>query len=334
MPAPALRTAVAGTQVSTLQRPGLEDLDITLIALPEDRNDPNVLSRMPLKFTNTGAPITLASIGGIGESQSPGQIKRYDRQRALTITGSVVGRSAGDVTTDIQKTIATQVQMPPDYVVQMLGQAENQSSGFASLFSALGLAIVLIYMLMVALYESFAQPLAIMFSLPVSMVGALGGLFLTGNTVNIFSLLGIIMLMGLVTKNAILLVDFADNLRKQGYTRNDALVEAGRLRLRPILMTTAAVVFAMVPFVLKLEPGAESRAPMAAAVMGGVISSTLLTLVLVPTMYTYLDSLEAFVRRQFSRRRRRTEERRAPGVLGVPPAPCEPGQECMPSGGK
>ncbi len=137
-----------------------------------------------------------------------------------------------------------------------------------------------------------------MFSLPVAMVGAFGGLFLTGNTFNIFSLLGIIMLMGLVTKNAILLVDFTDILRSRGYARDEALVEAGRLRLRPIVMTTASVVFAMIPFVLKLGAGAESRAPLAATVMGGVISSTLLTLVLVPTMYTYLDSLEVFVRRR------------------------------------
>jgi hydrophobic/amphiphilic exporter-1 (mainly G- bacteria), HAE1 family len=328
----ALRTAIAGTQVSTLQRPGLADLDITLIATENTRNDPNALSQLPLKFTKGGTPITLASIGGIAESQAPGQIKRYDRARSLTITGSVVGRSSGDVASDIQKAINTQVELPPDYSVQMLGQAQQQQSGFGSLFSALALALALIYMLLVALYESFAQPLAIMFSLPVSRVGALGGLFLTGNTVNIFSLLGIIMLMGLVTKNAILLVDFADNLRKRGYARNDALVEAGRLRLRPILMTTAAVVFAMVPFVLKLEPGAESRAPMAAAVMGGVISSTLLTLVLVPTMYTYLDTLEEFVRRQFARRPRRVAERRALGALGA--RPCEPGQDCVPSGGK
>ena len=160
-----------------------------------------------------------------------------------------------------------------------------------------------------------------MFSLPVSLVGAFGGLFLTGNTLNIFSLLGIIMLMGLVTKNAILLVDFTDILRKRGYARNEALVEAGRLRLRPILMTTASVVFAMIPFVLKLEAGAESRAPLAAAVIGGVISSTLLTLVLVPTMYTYLDSLEAFVRREVFHMEPRWAEEPAPEPSRNP-SPC------------
>ncbi len=216
-----------------------------------------------------------------------------------------------------------------------------------ALFSALSLSIIMIYMLMAVLYESFVEPLVIMFSLPVAMVGAFGGLFLTGNTFNIFSLLGIIMLMGLVTKNAILLVDFTDILRKRGYSRTEALVEAGRLRLRPIVMTSAAVVFAMIPFVLKLEPGAESRAPLAAAVMGGVISSTLLTLVLVPTAYTYLDNLEAFVRRKvFHLEPRWPEEpvpefQPQPGLQPVPGVqPAVPGYvgygapETEPSGGK
>jgi hydrophobic/amphiphilic exporter-1 (mainly G- bacteria), HAE1 family len=293
----ALRWAVAGTQVSTLQRQGLADLDITLIADEQSRNDPTALAQLPLKFNKTtGTAITLGNIGQIVQDEAPGQIKRYNRQRSLTVTGSVAGRSLGSVVTDILKAVNKQAPLPQDYTLQMLGQAQQQSNSFGEMTSALGLSIILIYMLMVALYESLSQPLAIMFSLPVSLVGALGGLALTGNTLNIFSMLGIIMLMGLVTKNAILLVDFTDILRKQGYSRNDALVEAGRLRLRPILMTTASVVFAMVPFVLKLEAGAESRAPLAAAVMGGVISSTLLTLVLVPTMYTYLDSLESFVR--------------------------------------
>ena len=170
-----------------------------------------------------------------------------------------------------------------------------------------------------------------MFALPVSLVGAFGGLFLTGNTLNVFSILGIIMLMGLVTKNAILLVDFTDVLRKRGYARNEALVEAGRLRLRPILMTTSTVVMAMIPFLLTSEPGAESRAPLAAAVIGGLISSTLLTLVLVPTAYTYLDSLEQFVMRSLARRRMPQPELQ-PMPRGV--RPCEPWPECTVTQGK
>jgi HAE1 family hydrophobic/amphiphilic exporter-1 len=144
-------------------------------------------------------------------------------------------------------------------------------------------------MLMVALYESWLTPFAIMFSLPVALVGAFLGLYVTGNTFNIFSLIGMIMLMGLVGKNAILLVDFFTNLRRQGMERTEAILEAGFVRLRPIMMTTCTVIFAMLPLALKLEEGGESRAPLAVVIIGGVISSTMLTLVLVPSVYTILD---------------------------------------------
>jgi HAE1 family hydrophobic/amphiphilic exporter-1 len=294
----ALRTALSGMQLSTLQRDNEPEVDITLITPAEARADANLLERLPLKFTRGGTPVTIGQIGYLERSDAPAQINRYNRARALTVTGSVSGRSSGDVSRDITDAVKKAITLPEGYQITQVGDAEAQQESFGSMVSALGLSIILIYMLMVGLFESFTQPLAIMFSLPVAMVGAFGGLLLTGNTLNIFSMLGIIMLMGLVTKNAILLVDFTDILRKRGMGRHEALVEAGRLRLRPILMTTAALVFAMIPFVLKLEAGAESRAPLAAVVIGGTISSTLLTLVLVPTMYTYLDSLEALIRRR------------------------------------
>jgi HAE1 family hydrophobic/amphiphilic exporter-1 len=160
------------------------------------------------------------------------------------------------------------------------------------------LGIILIYMLLVALFQSWLHPLAIMFSLPVTLVGAFGGLWLTGNTLNLISLLGIILLMGVVTKNAILLVDFTNVLRtERGYQRKEALVEAGRLRIRPILMTTAAIVFALLPLLLGTGAGAESRAPLAAVVIGGNISSTMLTLIIVPVVYTFLDSMGGMTNR-------------------------------------
>ena len=318
-----LRTAIAGAQASTYKREGQSDLDITLVTNEQTRNNTSELARLPLKFSKTGAPITLGQVASIEQADGPAQIKRYNRQRTLTITGSVVGRSSGDVSRDINDAVAKKLQLPPGYRVAQVGQAEQQQSSFGSLLSALFLSILLIYMLMVALYESVVQPLAIMFSLPVAMVGAFTGLFITGNTLNIFSLLGIIMLMGLVTKNAILLVDFTDILRERGYPRHQALVEAGRLRLRPILMTTAAMVCAMIPFVLKLEAGAESRAPLAAAVMGGLISSTMLTLVLVPTVYTYLDSIETLVRVKIMRQAPRFVEKdqKKPAAPGEKVAP-------------
>jgi hydrophobic/amphiphilic exporter-1 (mainly G- bacteria), HAE1 family len=315
----ALRTALSGVQISTLQRVNQPELDLTLVANEEARQQAEEMARLPLKFTKSGVPIMLGQIGQLVKSDAPAQINRYNRERTLTVTGGVMGRSSGDVATDVTTAVRKAIPIPAGYRVELVGQAEEQQSSFASMISALGLSIVLIYMLMVALYESFMQPLAIMFSLPVAMVGAFVGLLVTGNTLNIFSMLGIIMLMGLVTKNAILLVDFTDILRKRGMPRHEALVEAGRLRLRPILMTTSALVFAMIPFVLKLEAGAETRAPLAAVVIGGTISSTLLTLVLVPTMYTYLDSLEAFIRRKVLRQSSRFVAQ--PAVHGIEQQP-------------
>src|SRR5919202_746814 len=181
--------------------------------------------------------------------------------------------------------------MPAGYRAMFIGQVDQLDQARSALLAALAISIVLIYMLLVGLYESWLHPLAIMFSLPVALVGAFGALILTGNTFNLFSMIGIIMLMGLVATNAILVVDFTNTLRGRGLARNAAIMEAGPTRLRPIVMTTCTVVFSMIPLALKLEEGAESRAPMAVVLIGGVITSTLLTLVLVPVMYTYLDDL-------------------------------------------
>jgi HAE1 family hydrophobic/amphiphilic exporter-1 len=155
--------------------------------------------------------------------------------------------------------------------------------------NAIVLAIALVYILLVALYQSWLQPLAIMFSLPVTLVGAFGGLWLTGNTLNLISLLGIVLLTGVVTKNAILLVDFTNQLRDEGLARKEALARAGRLRLRAVLMTTLTLVFALTPLLLGTGAGSETRAPLAAVVIGGTISSTVLTLILVPVVYNFFD---------------------------------------------
>jgi HAE1 family hydrophobic/amphiphilic exporter-1 len=179
------------------------------------------------------------------------------------------------------------------------------------------LSVVLVYMLMVALFESWLTPFAIMFSLPVALVGAFAGLYLSGNTFNIFSMIGTIMLMGLAGKNAILLVDFTNNLRGQGMERSEALIHAGFIRLRPILMTTATIVFAMLPLALKLEEGGESRSPLAVVVMGGVVSSTVLTLVLVPSVYSILDDAKVGVGRLRERIRSVGRTQRAP-ILPAP----------------
>jgi HAE1 family hydrophobic/amphiphilic exporter-1 len=173
----------------------------------------------------------------------------------------------------------------------------QETLGYAT--SALGLAVVFIYLILASQFHSFLQPLAIMVSLPLSLVGVLLALLAWRSTLNIFSIIGFIMLMGLVTKNAILLVDFVNQARGRGMARAEAIVEAARVRLRPILMTTAAMVFGMLPLALGLGEGSEARAPMAHAVIGGVIASTLLTLLIVPVVFTYLDDLGSRLRRLF-----------------------------------
>ncbi|HLG51064.1 MAG TPA: efflux RND transporter permease subunit, partial [Chloroflexota bacterium] len=189
------------------------------------------------------------------------------------------------------------LSLPPGVTITMGGNTQAQSETFSQLFQALGLSILLMYMLMVALYESLLYPFVIMLSLPLAVVGAIGGLWLTGNTLNMISLIGMIMLTGLVGKNAILLVDYTNTLRRRGLERNAAILQAGPTRLRPILMTTAAMVVAMLPSALRIGEGAELRAPLAVVVIGGLLTSTLLTLVFIPAVYTIFDDLQGWIGR-------------------------------------
>ncbi len=301
----ALRTAIGGDTVNTqLQIEGQSGIAITVLANRDLRNDLTALGAIPVPVglnsgTGTssssaasGAPPTvrLDQVAELETDNAPTQIARSARQREVTIQANMVGSSVGDAARTIRAQLA-QIPMPPGFRFLWVGQVDQLDQARTALLSALSISILLIYMLLVALYESWLHPLAIMFSLPVALVGAFGGLLLTGNTFNLFSMIGMIMLMGLVAKNAILLVDYTNTLRQRGLDRNSALLEAGRTRLRPIIMTTATMVFSMIPLALKMEEGAESRAPIAVVLLGGLITSTLLTLVLVPVMYTYLDDL-------------------------------------------
>ena len=189
--------------------------------------------------------------------------------------------------------------MPPGYRVVFSGEAEDMAESFGYLGEALLLAVIFVYLILAAQFESFIDPLAIMFSLPLAIVGMAGMLYLTGDTISIISLIGLIMLMGLVTKNAILLVDFTKTLRSQGVSRREAIIRAGRRRLRPILMTTLAMIFGMLPLALALGAGSEMRAPMGRAVIGGLMTSTALTLLVVPVVYTFLDDFGAWMVRQW-----------------------------------
>jgi hydrophobic/amphiphilic exporter-1 (mainly G- bacteria), HAE1 family len=285
--AQALRTSFDGTVVTQLRPPGEDPIDIRVLASDNARADAADVGALPL-LGQDGTVVRLDQVATIDHDAGPAQVRRINRQGVVEVTANVAGRSLGDVARDVRSAMAKQ-PFPPGYSWQVVGQVQQQETAFSTLLMTLSLSVVLIYMLMVALYESWLTPFAIMFSLPVALVGAFGGLFLTGNTFNIFSLIATIMLMGLVGKNAILLTDFTNTLRAQGMERTEALLTAGQVRLRPILMTTSTVVFAMLPLALKLEPGNETRTPIAVVLIGGVLSSTLLTLVLVPGVYTILD---------------------------------------------
>jgi multidrug efflux pump subunit AcrB len=201
---------------------------------------------------------------------------------------------AGTVTGLIEEQ-TQQIKLPPGYKIMPVGTAEIMREAFANIFKALALAVIFIYLLLASLYESFIDPFSIMLSLPLSLVGAI--LALIGSSFSIISLIGIVLLMGLVTKNAILLIDFVKQQRQKGVPRFDAILIAGPIRLRPILMTTFAMVFGMLPLALGIGPGAEIRAPMARAAIGGIISSTLLTLVVVPVVYTLIEDFFGLFRR-------------------------------------
>ena len=265
------------------------------------RQDPTQVERIRLAVPKPNAPPALVPLGNVvnyGMSTTPSEINRQDLTRQVVITANLDDLPLGTAVKKVQEA-AKHLTMAPGYRIVFSGEAENMAESFGYMAEALILAVIFVYLILAAQFESFIDPLAIMFSLPLSIVGMAGMLFLTRGTINIMSLIGLIMLMGLVTKNAILLVDFTKTLRRRGMIRREALITAGRTRLRPILMTTLAMIFGMLPLALALGQGAEMRAPMARAVIGGLITSTLLTLLVVPVVYTVLDDIGGWIRRRW-----------------------------------
>jgi HAE1 family hydrophobic/amphiphilic exporter-1 len=248
-----------------------------------------------------GSPevIPLRAIATVERTANPDNIRRQDLQRRVALFANVQGRPSGDAGKEVEALVKS-YQLPPGLRFDVGGQIKDQQEVNGAIFGALALAVIFIYIVLASQFGSFLQPIAIMASLPLSIVGVMLALLLTGTTLNIFSMIGIIFLMGLVTKNAILLVDFANQGQRNGLSRFEALLAAGQTRLRPILMTTAAMIFGMLPLALGLGEGAEQQAPMGRAIIGGVITSTLLTLVVVPVIYSYLNAWES----RFSRHRR------------------------------
>ncbi|MCC2638853.1 MAG: Cation/multidrug efflux pump [Moraxellaceae bacterium] len=299
--AAGLRPLLAGEAVTSWQAEDGENYDVRVQLPASGRESGSDVAALPLAsgIMNplTGQPemVAVGQVATVAESTGTTQINRRNLYREVLFAANVSGRPAGDVGADIEK-IADAMKLPLGYRIVTQGANNDMKESVGHATTALVLGALFIYMLLAVQFNSFLHPLTIMTSLPLSLVGVFGGLLLCGSTLNLFSLIGLLMLMGLVTKNAILLVDFIRTAISDGLPREEAILRAGRTRLRPILMTTAAMVAGMVPLALGLGEGAEQRAPMAHALIGGLITSTILTLVVVPVMYTLLDDLPAFLR--------------------------------------
>ena len=288
-----LRPLIAGDAISVWNAPDGESYDVVVRLEAGARERAEQLRNLTIATNRTnedGTPniVRLDQVVEIVDSVAPDTITRRDLSREVRIDANVSGRPIGEVSADLTRALA-EIDTPPGVRVVFGGEAEDMAESFGYAIQALGLAVVFIYLVLASQFGSFLQPLAIMVTLPLSLIGVLLGLLLMGSTLNIFSIIGFIMLMGLVTKNAILLVDYSNQARARGLSLNESLVEAGAIRLRPIVMTTLAMVFGMLPIAIGHGEGGEQRAPMAHAVIGGLLSSTVLTLFFVPVILTLLE---------------------------------------------
>ena len=324
-----VRPLLAGDTVSYWLGPDGQNYEVN-VQLPRDsRRLVSDLSNLYLTTGKRGPDgearmVPLRQVAEIVETTSPQIIKRQELQRRVALYANAEGRPSGDVNDDVAKIMKDTV-LPVGYRFDVGGQAKDQKESFEAAMAALGLAVIFIYLILASQFASFTQPVAIMASLPFSLIGVFLALLLTGTTLNLFSMIGFIMLMGLVTKNAILLVDFANRARRAGASLHDSLLQAGQVRLRPILMTTAAMIGGMTPLALGIGEGGETQAPMGRAIIGGVVTSTLLTLVVVPVLYTYLDRFAEWRKARRAARKAR-QLAAAAGPAAVPSEWPEPGR--------
>jgi HAE1 family hydrophobic/amphiphilic exporter-1 len=303
--AQALRVAFAGVDAGDWVDPSGETRDVTVRINPSARERLESLQGLPISLPGApqaeGAPriVPLRQVATITSTLGPARIDHLDRDRVVSVQANTEGRSLTEVMTDIQARLPS-VPLPAGYTMTSGGETADQQEIFSRIGSSLAIAIMLMYLVLVVQFGSFLDPLAILLSLPLSLIGVMLALLVTGSTLNLMSMIGVILLMGIVAKNAILLIDFAKWSEESGMERREALIEAGRVRLRPILMTTFALIAGMVPVALGIGEGADFRAPLGRAVIGGVITSTLLTLLVIPTIYEILsdwrDSLTARIK--------------------------------------
>jgi HAE1 family hydrophobic/amphiphilic exporter-1 len=291
--AQALRPAFAGIDAGDWVDPSGETRDVQVRLAPEARRRAANLTQMPLVLQTPTGPTTvpLGQVATVTQGLGPAQIDHLDRERVIAVQANTQGRPLTEVVADIEARVSQHVRFPAGYQFSQGGETEDQREVFGRILFALGVALMLMYLILVVQFGSFLDPFAIMLSLPLSLIGVVLGLWVTGNTLNIMSMIGVILLAGIVAKNAILLIDFAKWAHERGTPLRESLIEAGAIRLRPILMTTFALIAGMIPVALGRGEGAQFRAPMGVAVMGGVITSTFLTLLVIPTVYEVLDDM-------------------------------------------
>ncbi|MEI6946750.1 efflux RND transporter permease subunit [Paraflavisolibacter sp. H34] len=282
----AVQLAFRGNDQTKFKEGG-EEYPINLTLEKSDRQNAESVRALTLR-NSKGAIVRLGEVAEVKEVQGQAVLERSDRLNTIKVSSAAVGRPSGTIVADIQKKLTT-VKMPQGVVLDFQGDAKNQKEAFGSLGLAMLLGIVLVYLIMVALYESVVYPFVVLFSIPVAIIGALLALALSMESLTIFAIVGLIMLLGLVAKNGILIVDFTNQLKAEGKELKEALIEAGKERLRPILMTTIAMIVGMLPIALASGAGAEVKNGMAWVIIGGLSSSLLLTLVLVPSMYMIIE---------------------------------------------
>jgi multidrug efflux pump subunit AcrB len=299
--ATALRVAFAGIEVGDWVDPTGETRDVAVRLHPADRVATENIERLPIAVTGSNMMVPLDQIAKITMGKGPSTIEHKDGKRVIAVSANVQGRSNGEVTADAMK-LAKSMDFPPGYGLQLGGMGQDQQELFTEMIIALLSGIGLMYLILVMQFGSFTAPGGVMLSLPLSLIGVVLALLLSHSTINLMSLIGVIMLMGLVAKNAILLLDAARSREAEGMDREDALMEAGRARLRPILMTTFALIAGMLPVALGLGEGGEFYRPLAIAIIGGTITSTMLTLLVVPTFYDSIEIARERMGAKFHRR--------------------------------
>jgi multidrug efflux pump subunit AcrB len=285
----AVQTFINGYNASIFSDPQTgNQYYINVRAREKDRRSLSDLSQIFI-YNSQGRPIPLDNVANISRGAGPIQIERKYQQRIIHVTANTYGRDLGSVAAEIQEKL-DKLPLPPNFKINLSGAVESQRESFISLLGSLILAVVLVYMVLASQFKSLIDPFIIMFSVPLGIIGVLWALFLTETNLSVTSFMGVIMMAGIVVSNGILLVDYTNRLRLRGMELNQAVVQAGRTRLRPILMTTLSTIFGLTPMAIGLGEGAESNAPMAIAVIGGLTVSTCLTLIFIPTLYTIFET--------------------------------------------